>query len=80
MALDMSGQKITVKKSTIPHLVARLDFSTYQTVEIGDVAGYCYVSLLSANQTKKQKTKETYGEGVLQMTAEMFRKRNNDLP
>lgn len=66
-------------KSTISHLGYRLDLLACQTIGQVEVVGYYYCLLVFENLTMEGQKAKTYGEGVVQVTAESSRKWANDI-
>lgn len=74
LPLDTSAPAKMVKKLAISHRDTSLDLLASRTIRIGDIVEYYYVSLLYAYRSKEQHETKVYGEGLLKVTAEMFRK------
>lgn len=79
LALETPAQRITVEKSTISHPDPGLGLFASWTTAKGYVVGYYYGFLDFASLSEARQKKKNYGEGVIQMTAELIQKWNDEL-
>lgn len=79
LALNTSAQGLTVKKSTIPHLRSGLGVFACRAIGKEEMVGHYYGSLVYSDLIKDRHKTKTYGEGMLQVTADIFKTWANEL-